>query len=74
MITSLKKKNNLAAMSSADIIIGTTNGKAVIDKTVLSKVKSKPIIVDVGKGTVFKDALIYAIRKKILLINTESKS
>tara|TARA_B100000902_G_C27297077_1_gene910620 strand:- start:1242 stop:2300 length:1059 start_codon:yes stop_codon:yes gene_type:complete len=58
-------KNNLAAMSSADIIIGTTNGKAVIDKTVLSKVKSKPIIVDVGKGTVFKDALIYAIRKKI---------
>jgi hypothetical protein len=58
-------RDNITAMSSADIIIGTTNGKAVINKDILSKVKAKTIIVDVGKGTVFKDALTYAIKKKI---------
>ena len=58
-------KKNLVAMKSADIIIGATNGKPVIDKEILSKIKKRSIIVDVGKGTVYKDALSFAIKKKI---------
>ena len=58
-------KKNLVAMQSADIIIGATNGKPVIDKEILSKIKKRSIIVDVGKGTVYKDALSFAIKKKI---------
>lgn len=58
-------KENFDAIKLADIIIGATNGKAVIDKKMLLKLKKKPIILDVGKGTVFKDALVYAIKKGI---------
>lgn len=58
-------QKNALAMKLADIIIGATNGKPVIDLKMLSQSKKTPIILDVGKGTVFKEALSYAIKKKI---------
>ncbi len=56
-------RDNFKAIQSADIIIGATNGKPVISKDMLSKLRKDIIIIDVGKGTLDKDALSYAIRK-----------
>ena len=58
-------KKNINAIRTADIIIGATNGQPVISKEMLFKLKKKPIILDVGKGTLFKGALSHAINKEM---------
>ena len=58
-------KDNFKAIRAADIIIGATNGKPVISKKMLFKLSNNLIIIDVGKGTLFEDALSYAVRKGI---------
>jgi len=55
-------KDNFKAIRSADIIIGATNGKPVISKRMLLQLSRKTIIIDVGKGTLHKDALSYAVK------------
>lgn len=55
-------KDNFKAIKSADIIIGATNGKPVISKRMLFQLSHKTIIIDVGKGTLHKDALSYAVK------------
>ena len=58
-------KNNFEAIKSADIIIGATNGKPVINKKMLLQLSHNVIIIDVGKGTLDKDALSYAVTRGI---------
>ena len=60
-IDSKKIKN---VIGSLDIIIGATNGKAVISKEMLTKLSKKTILIDLGKGTFFEDAVFYANSKK----------
>ena len=58
-------KDNFKAIKSADIIIGATNGKPVINKNMLFSLNKKVIIIDVGKGTLDENALSYAVKKGI---------
>lgn len=58
-------KDNFKAIRSADIIIGATNGKPVISKKMLLKLSNNLIIIDVGKGTLHKSALSYAVDNNI---------
>jgi len=54
-------------LNKYDLIIGTTNGKPLINKEHVQKLKKNVIIIDVGKGIFNKDALNLAINKKISL-------
>lgn len=53
--------NNVAeACEKADILIGLTNGIAVIDENAISSANSKPLIIDIGKGSISKQAVKFA--------------
>ena len=52
-------------ISKLDIIIGATNGKPVIKKEILKEIKKSAILIDLGKGTFFFDAVKFANLKKI---------
>jgi hypothetical protein len=59
-----KVKNDL---KNFDIIIGTTNGKSIINVNQVNTFKKDVIIIDIGKGIFERKALIKAINKKINL-------
>jgi hypothetical protein len=48
------------ACESADIIIGLTNGVQVINQKEISLANKKPLIIDIGKGSISKQAVIFA--------------
>ena len=50
----------LDACNSADIIIGLTNGVAVINKKAISIANPNPLIIDIGKGSISKNAVLFA--------------
>ena len=50
----------LDACNSADIIIGLTNGIAVINKKAISIANPNPLIIDIGKGSISKSAVLLA--------------
>jgi len=54
-------------LNKYDLIIGTTNGKPLINKEHIQKLKKNIIIIDVGKGIFNKDALNLAINKNMSL-------
>jgi len=54
-------------LNKYDLIIGTTNGKPLINKEHVQKLKKNIIIIDVGKGIFNKDALNLAINKNMSL-------
>ena len=56
---------NLRAAENADILIGTTPGISAITKEMICKIKSSCIIIDIGNGTIFPDAIEEAKRRKI---------
>ena len=55
----------------ADIVIGANNGKPVITKKFVEKLKTGGIIVDVGKGTVENSAILTARKKNINIFRTD---
>tara|TARA_B100000963_G_scaffold358210_1_gene382271 strand:- start:10189 stop:11277 length:1089 start_codon:yes stop_codon:yes gene_type:complete len=59
-VNKIELKNVKKIAHSLDIIIGATNGKPVIKKNMLIKLKKKTILIDLGKGTFFGDAVMYA--------------
>ncbi len=43
-----------------DIIIGATNGKSVVDKKLIEQSKKETVLIDLGKGTFYEDAIKFA--------------
>lgn len=60
--------DNLAASIDADIIIGTTPGTPSITVEMVDNMKSDGIIIDVGNGTLFPDAIEQAKYRDMKLI------
>jgi len=56
---------------NADVIIGTTDGVPIVDKKMLINSKKNVYVVDVGKGTVKKNAIKYAIEKNITIFRLD---
>ena len=48
-----------------DVILGTTNGKSLINSYQVDTFKKNVVVIDIGKGIFKKEALIKAINKKI---------
>ena len=57
--------DNEEAVIGADILIGTTPGVPVITADMVCRLSDKPIIIDVGKGSLFPDAIKEAEKLKI---------
>ena len=60
----VKGSNKDDACKNADILIGSADGVEVITLTMIKKINKNCIIIDVGKGTISKEAVKYAQRKK----------
>ena len=60
--------------NKADILIGSTNGIAIIDKKIVSNLKENSIIIDIGKGTLRKNAIELANEKKIRIYRLDVTS
>ena len=58
----------------ADVIIGMTDGVAVIDEHMISKCSTKPLLIDVGKGSISKKAIDIARSKNIQIYRLSVES
>ena len=59
-----EKKDKLLASKNADVLIGTTDGKPVINSEMVKVMKNNSLIIDVGKGTIDLRALKIVKKKK----------
>lgn len=59
---------NLKASENADILIGTTPGIAAITTDMIRNMKEEGLLIDVGNGTIFPDAIEEAKRRKIKVL------
>ena len=64
-------KNFEKISKSTDILIGSTNGIAVISEKIVSNLKKSAIIIDAGKGTIENKAMNLARKRKILIFRTD---
>ena len=64
----------LQASLFSDAIIGCTNGESVITWEMIQSMKPDGIVVDVGKGCVFKDAVKQSIKHEIHIIRCDISS
>ena len=63
--------NKLSASKNADVLIGSSNGKAVINSTMVDILKKNSIIIDAGKGTLTNDAIKRANDRKISIFRVD---
>ncbi|MFC1928511.1 NAD(P)-binding domain-containing protein [Chloroflexota bacterium] len=56
---------NLEATENADVLIGTTPGVAVITADMIKHTKAGSLVLDLGTGTIFPDAIEEAKRRNI---------
>ena len=71
-IEKISYSNNIyKVVKNADVIIGSTDGIPIIDKKMLLNSKKNVFVVDVGKGTVKKEAIKYAIEKNITIFRLD---
>jgi hypothetical protein len=66
--------NPLQASLFCDALIGCTNGTPVITWEMIQSMKPKGIVIDVGKGSVFKDAVQQAVTHKISIVRGDITS
>ena len=59
---------NSKASENADVLIGTTPGIATITTDMIRNMKADGLIIDVGNGTIFPDALEEAKRRNIKVL------
>ncbi len=64
----------LQASLFSDAIIGCTNGKPVITWEMIQSMNSDGIVIDVGKGSIFKDAVQQSIKYKIPIYRCDISS
>jgi hypothetical protein len=66
--------NPLQASLFCDALIGCTNGTPAITWEMIQSMKPDGIVIDVGKGCVFKDAVQKAVKHKISIIRCDITS
>jgi hypothetical protein len=66
--------NPLQASLFCDVIIGCTNGIPVITWEMIQTMKPSGIVIDVGKGCIFKDAIQKAVEQRIPIIRCDITS
>jgi len=59
---------NLKASENADILIGTTPGIAAITTDMIRNMKANGLVIDMGNGTIFPDAIGDAKRRNIKVL------
>lgn len=59
---------NLKASENADVLIGATPGIAAITKDMIRNMKANALVIDVGNGTIFPDAVEEAKRRDIKVL------
>lgn len=67
-------ENILQTTFMSDVLIGSTNGVSVIDVEIVKSIKKDAIIVDLGKNTLTKEAIEYALFKNIEIYRTDVTS
>ena len=65
------QSDKLTAARNADVLIGSSNGKAVIDSKMINSLKKNSIIIDAGKGTLTEKALSLAIKRKFKIYRVD---
>ena len=63
--------DKISASKNSDVLIGSTDGKAVIDSKMVSLLKNNSIIIDAGKGTLTEDAIKIANTRKIRIFRVD---
>jgi hypothetical protein len=66
--------NPLQASLFCDALIGCTNGTPAITWEMIQSMKPNGIVIDVGKGSVFKDAVQQAVTHKISIVRCDITS
>ena len=61
----------MLASKNADVLIGTTDGKPVINSEMVKVMKNNSLIIDVGKGTIDLRALKIVKKKNIKVFRTD---
>ncbi|MGJ0337751.1 NAD(P)-dependent oxidoreductase [Aliarcobacter cryaerophilus] len=64
-------ENILQATFMSDVLIGATNGTSIIDVDLIKSIKKNAIIVDLGKNTLTKSAIKYALENHIEIYRTD---
>jgi hypothetical protein len=64
-------ENKLQTSFMSDVVIGATNGIQVITLDIIKSIKKDAIIVDLGKNTLTKEAITYAIENSIEIYRTD---
>jgi hypothetical protein len=59
--------NNMEAAKDAEILIGATQGYPVITTDMINMLDKNAIVIDVGKGTLFPEAITLAAEKNIAI-------
>ena len=57
--------DKIKASKNSDVLIGSSDGKPVINKKMVISLKNNSIIIDAGKGTLTKEAIKIANERKI---------
>jgi hypothetical protein len=64
--------SNLAASKDAEIILGCSSSKnPIVNSSLLRECKNVRVIVDIGKGSISKDAVNYAMRNSIKIFRLD---
>ncbi len=66
--------NAVEACTNCDIVIGATPGTPGINKECVDVMKEGGLIIDVGKGSIEKDAIPYAVSKGITVIRADVRA
>lgn len=67
-------ENILQATFMSDVLIGATNGVSLIDVDLIKSIKKGAMIVDLGKNTLTKEAIKYALENSIEIFRTDVTS
>ena len=63
--------DKISASKNSDVLIGSSDGKPVIDFKMVSLLKKNSIIIDAGKGTLTEDAIKIANMRKIEIFRVD---
>ncbi|MCT7554887.1 NAD(P)-dependent oxidoreductase [Aliarcobacter butzleri] len=67
-------ENILQTTFMSDVLIGATNGVSLIDIDLIKSIKKGALIVDLGKNTLTKEAIEYALNHNIEIYRTDVTS
>ena len=63
--------NKISASKNADVLIGSTDGKPIIDTSMVNLLKKDSIIIDAGKGTMTEEAIKKASERNIEIFRVD---